>query len=511
MKLFSQNPDFYPTPERVIAQMMIGEDILGKRVLEPSAGSGNIVRWLKRNGAQDVIACEKDPHLRKLLDGQCRLIAEDFLQVSADEVSHVDYIVMNPPFSRGAEHILHAYEIAPDNCTIIALCNTSNLSGRSYSRTNNVLAETVKLHGSREDLGCCFEDDAERTTRVEVSLLKLYKQGSGDSEFADYFFSAYDEDDLSGSGKEGLMSYNFVRDIVNRYVSAVKLFDSVLAASKEINDLADFYDYKTVTDPHTGEQKQERNSYGSVPVRFGAIVVKDDERLASEGTAITHDQYKKALQKHYWKIIFSKLHMEKYATAQLRDQINKFVEQQTNVPFTMKNIYRVIDIVIQTNGQRMQRALTEAFDTICSFSAENSTAGETWKTNANYMVNRKFIVPYIVSVGWNCTFEVDYSDYVHRKCEMIEDVVKALCTITGRDYDTIGSLRRFIYNNRDKIKFGEWFEWGFFRCKGFKKGTMHFEFIDEDVWYKFNYECARLRGWNLPKKTQKTRMTKKTA
>lgn len=33
MKLFSQNPDFYPTPERVIAQMMIGEDILGKRVL----------------------------------------------------------------------------------------------------------------------------------------------------------------------------------------------------------------------------------------------------------------------------------------------------------------------------------------------------------------------------------------------------------------------------------------------------------------------------------------------
>ena len=504
MKLFSQNPDFYPTPERVIAQMMIGEDILGKRVLEPSAGSGNIVRWLKRNGAQDVIACEKDPHLRKLLDGQCRLIAEDFLQVSADEVSHVDYIVMNPPFSRGAEHILHAYEIAPDNCTIIALCNTSNLSGRSYSRTNNVLAETVKLHGSREDLGCCFEDDAERTTRVEVSLLKLYKQGSGDSEFADYFFSAYDEDDLSGSGKEGLMSYNFVRDIVNRYVSAVKLFDSVLAASKEINDLADFYDYKTVTDPRTGEQKQERNSYGSVPVRFGAIVVKDDDRLASEGTAITHDQYKKALQKHYWKIIFSKLHMEKYATAQLRDQINKFVEQQTNVPFTMKNIYRVIDIVIQTNGQRMQRALTEAFDTICSFSAENSTAGETWKTNANYMVNRKFIVPYIVSCDWG-KFRLEYSDYVHRKCEMIEDVVKALCTITVRDYDSLGSLLKHVYDHQLTIDFGQWFEWGFFRCKGFKKGTMHFEFIDEDVWYKFNYECARLRGWNLPKKTQKAR------
>ena len=43
--------------------------------------------------------------------------------------------------------------------------------------------------------------------------------------------------------------------------------------------------------------------------------------------------------------------------------------------------------------------------------------------------------------------------------------------------------------------------WGFFRCKAYKKGTMHFEFLDEDVWYKFNYEVAKQRGWALPKKT----------
>lgn len=61
----------------------------------------------------------------------------------------------------------------------------------------------------------------------------------------------------------------------------------------------------------------------------------------------------------------------------------------------MKNIYRVLDMVVQTNGQRMLTALEEAFDLICSLSAENSTAGEKWKTNANYMVNRRFIVDYI--------------------------------------------------------------------------------------------------------------------
>ena len=43
MKLFTENPDFYPTPVEVIDKMMMGEDIIGKTILEPSAGSG----WLR--------------------------------------------------------------------------------------------------------------------------------------------------------------------------------------------------------------------------------------------------------------------------------------------------------------------------------------------------------------------------------------------------------------------------------------------------------------------------------
>ena len=78
MKLFTDNPDFYPTPVEVIEQMMMGEDIIGKTILEPSAGSGNIVDWLKKNGAGEVIACEIDPTLRKLLDGKCPHIGDDF-------------------------------------------------------------------------------------------------------------------------------------------------------------------------------------------------------------------------------------------------------------------------------------------------------------------------------------------------------------------------------------------------------------------------------------------------
>ena len=500
MSIFSENPDFYPTPNEVIVKMMMGEDFVGKTILEPSAGKGNIVDWLKTNGAREVIACENDPYNLKLLRGKCQIIANDFLTVTSDMVSHIDMIVMNPPFSRGAEHILHAFEIAPPGCTVVALCNDSNLEKSSWNKTNAKLLETVNLYGRSEFLGNVFKT-AERRTNVHVSLVKLYKEGHGEDEFAGYFFDQYDTD-IAGGNTEGLMQYNFVRDIVNRYVSAVKLFDNVMKASKEINEMADFYDYRTERDEKTGELKQVKQTYGYLPVKFGAIVSRDES--SSSGTTITHQEYKKALQKHYWHIIFRKMNMEKYATKQLREQINKFVEQQSQVPFTMGNIYKVIDMVVQTNGQRMQRAIMEAFDKICSLSAENSTAGETWKTNANYMVNKRFIVDWMTRNDYSWEKEklsVRYSG--SGNVDIIEDVHKALCYLTGKNFDDTETLNQAV--DRLKPDWGKWFEWGFFKCIGYKKGTMHFEFLDEDVWYKFNVEASKGKGWNLPKKTEKKR------
>lgn len=477
MNLFTGNADFYPTPTDVINTMMIGEDILGKTILEPSAGSGNIVSWLEDNGAGEVIACEKDKILQKLLAGKCELIADDFLSVTSDQVSHIDYIVMNPPFSDGIRHIKHAFDIAPAGCTVISLCNSSNLE-RRYSSERQELYELVELYGSSEYLGTVF-DAAERKTNVGVSLIKLYKTGEDEDEFASYFFS--NEDDLLDKNEtEGIVQYNVVRDMVNRYTSAVKLFDETKEAANKINDAAKFSDSK----------------FDYVPIRFATVDTNGN------AVNISRQQYKKQLQKYYWRIIFNKLNMEKYATNGLREQINKFVEKQVNVPFTMHNIYQVINMVVQTTGQRMDKALLEAFDLICSFSAENSTAGEKWKTNANYMVNRKFIVPYMTDYDarystLNEYMRLNYGGNVTR----IEDVIKALCYITGTNYDNITNLRDFVY--RSNLSYGTWYEWSFFRIKGFKKGTMHFEFTDEDVWIRFNQQVAKQRGWVLPKKSKR--------
>lgn len=501
MNIFQSNVDFYPTPKKVVERMLMGEDIAGKTVLEPSAGKGDICDVLREYGASNILVCENDEHNQKLLNGKYdEFLADDFLTVTSEQVSHVNMIVMNPPFSKGMEHILHAFEIAPPGCVVISLCNNDNLSVR-YTK-NDRLNEIIADHGQSEGLGSVF-DTAERRTDVDVALIKLYKPGEADNEFDGYMFEQIDSDALNGSRQEGLMSYNCIRDLVNRYVSAVKLFDDTLKAAKRINETAMY------SEPEVRDENGEvikRAYHSSIPITFRAVYSNGNKTYAE----ITHNVYKKALQKHYWHIIFDKLNMEKYATKSLREQINKFIEQQVNVPFTMHNIYKVIDMVIQTNGQRMHKALEEAFDKVCSLSAQNSTAGEKWKTNSNYMVNKRFIVDYITDAyNWRGSSKphvhVNYSD--GGNSGVIDDLVKALCWLTGINYNTVGSL--YYHCNTHQEEWGKWFRWGFFKVRAYKKGTCHFEFIDENTWAKFNQEVAKTKGWKLGSKEKKKPRTKK--
>ena len=212
------------------------------------------------------------------------------------------------------------------------------------------------------------------------------------------------------------------------------------------------------------------------------------------------EEFKKQLQKESWEFIFRQLKMDRFVTNGVRATINKFIETQVNVPFTMKNIYIMLDMIVKTQGNRMNDSLVDAFDLICSFSAENSTAGEKWRTNANYMINKKFIVPCLCSYDsrWPSRFiKANYSS----SYKNIEDLFKALNYISGENI----MLNLYQYLRQNDIPWGEWFNFGYFRIKGFKKGTMHFEFLDENLWMEFNQRVAKIKGWALPKKTESKR------
>jgi hypothetical protein len=230
---------------------------------------------------------------------------------------------------------------------------------------------------------------------------------------------------------------------------------------------------------------------------------------------LTRDEFKKHLLRGAWNSLFAKLNMQKYVTESVKADINKFIEQQTSVPFTMANIQTMLKIIVGTTGSRMNRVVVEVFDKITEQYHENRYQKEGWKTNSEYIVNQKFITS-----AWNLV-EMDSNGRPRcaygRNNELMDDLVKALCYVTGKDYDEqtettkwelgkevrstrLKYIRWWDVFNEQKPKFGEWFTFNQFRVKVFKKRSMHVEFINENEWVKFNQIAASAKGFQLASK-----------
>jgi hypothetical protein len=458
------NPDFYPTPPEVAAEMLDPLDMRGRTVLEPSAGTGNLVRECLERGAAEVLWCEKEPQLWGILNttrGASPLYAySDFLQVQPADVSHIDMVVMNPPFSSDEAHILHAWEIAPPGCEIVALANWNTVSGH-YRGLQLRLASIIEAYGSKESLGECFST-AERPTRVSVGLVRLTKPGSraGGDEFEGFFLGP---DDIEAQG-EGIIPYRRSRDIVNRYVEACRIYDEQVEAGTRLHGVLDGF--------------------------FGKDL---GLQVTVEGAPMSRNRFRKELQKAAWKHVFAEFLPAQMATSQLAKDINAFVEKQCRIPFTERNIYRMLQIVAGTQEQRVDRAVEEAIDSLTKHTKENRYGVEGWVTNSGYMLNRRFIRSYMAELSWSRR-GVSIKTYGTQSDE-IRDLIKALCFITGRAYDNVAQPTK----TADGMFWpGEWYEWGFFRFKAHKKGTVHFEFLDEEVWAAVNARYARIKGQVLP-------------
>ena len=126
--------DYFPTPiplaNRVVAEADISP---GMKVLEPSAGSGRIADAMKRAGASNIVTIEPSNQLREILDVK-GYKAEDanFLNFSDGKGSY-DRIVMNPPFSGGADvdHVLHAYDLLKPGGKMVAIMSEGSFFRQS--------------------------------------------------------------------------------------------------------------------------------------------------------------------------------------------------------------------------------------------------------------------------------------------------------------------------------------------------------------------------------------------
>lgn len=169
--------DFFPTPaaeaQRMARKARISK---GKRVLEPSAGNGNLADAAAAEGAEvDVI--EISSQLREILTLKgYNVVAQDFNTFTPDEP--YDAILMNPPFSKrqDAEHIMRAYGMLAGGGTLVAIAGEGVFFGtdqkavqfRAWLDSHN--AEVEKLAGGT------FQDNALLAqTSVSARMIVLHK------------------------------------------------------------------------------------------------------------------------------------------------------------------------------------------------------------------------------------------------------------------------------------------------------------------------------------------------
>jgi hypothetical protein len=168
-------PQLFPTPaalaERLVDEAGISD---GMTVLEPSAGTGAILKAIRgatRSDAVQVTAVEvrRDfTHLNGMAD---RVHFGDFTECGA-ELGYFDRILMNPPFENGADvtHVTHALRFLKDGGRLLAIMS-AGVTFRQDRRTADFRRLVDERGGTIEAL----PDDAfkESGTQVRTVLVTI--------------------------------------------------------------------------------------------------------------------------------------------------------------------------------------------------------------------------------------------------------------------------------------------------------------------------------------------------
>lgn len=467
------NSNFFPTPKGVIEKMIsslnLGNEYKPMRILEPSAGKGDIVDVLNNINDSLLIDCiEIEPELQDILRGKgYNVVGEDFLNHHTYTI--YDYIIMNPPFDDAVEHLLHIIDNYGD-ATVVCLLNTTNLDDL-YSRKRKLLMKQLEdLQYERTDLGSVFTD-AERTTLVEVSMIKFKLPKRSEELFKNSMYTANTPDtseqseDYSNNSlvqpnivENSLYYYNQAKGEIMNVIKAVANLRTALAgcgASRVENDIID---------------KVRRFSADSINTSIDIL------RAAC------------------WDDLIENTSIKSKVTSSVRRSIEDQQNIQGKYEFSKANIYHFMDVLLNSSAHIMSKAIVEAFDHLTKYHKENREHIEGWKTNSAYRVRSKVVLfgsPKESESYWDSRYFVDN----------MNDLDKALCFLSGKRFEDIVSVGHLMLEKfgsmyrKPSDAYGVWHDTTFFEVKFFKKGTTHLKFKDADLLSRFNIKAVDNKNW----------------
>lgn len=478
--------DFYPTPATLVERMCAKvnwDNVVA--MLEPSAGKGDLLKGatqhMKRYDykSRRYLAAEIDPALQAVLrnltvvdefnrkeDLEVDIVDSDFLAYPGGDA--FDLIMMNPPFSAGDLHLLHAIDIMYQG-QIVCLLNAETLRN-PHTNTRKLLARKLDELGAQVEYIQCAFKDAERRTDVEVALIYISIEQNVEHDLFKGTQDNVEEIKLEDLDSKEVVKHNDIDQRIERYHH-----DKAMG----IDFLKKHYKVRK----HLGNLIRLENDNAC-------------DNLSPKLLGKNIHEFTAKLREKYWLGLLDSPQINQKLTTKSRNEYTKALKERSRMEFNLLNIQTVFLNLQTAYMGGIERAIMDMFDELSrEYAWSNEFSNNIylfngWKTNKSWKVNNKVILPHF---NW---LEYDRWCVPYTKEGMLNDLDKVMSYFDGgrTDYMTIAKAVEKAFKDGQTRKI----ESSYFEIDCFKKGTIHLRFKDEGILRRFNVFAAQNRGWLPP-------------
>lgn len=492
----NDSKDYYPTPPALAAELLAGLKIDGQPlkyaggpILEPSAGSGDLARAIelaagcndwrdKRHDKRFIdllsLDCiEQSAALRATLkQGGFRVIHDDFLTFTPR--AHYKAVIMNPPFSEGARHLLHALHIMERGGEVRCILNAETIRNPCTNERKELAALLTRYNARIVYKQGAFTHAA-RKTSVEVALVSIT---------------------IPPAPPVSRIKLELNTETTQRYQAAPDLAalvssDPITAAVERYNAAADglarlYEEYDGISSLFTLPKKQNASS---APAPCVSLNKGYNDALRD-------------LRAIYWEQLFDLPQIRDAMTETMRIDYHKRIDELRNYDFTPYNILTVREEISHNIVSGIESEIIRLFDRWTSTHYADYSKSihyyNGWCTNEAYKVGKRVIFRCSAWYDWSDTFRPFNAE---GQLANIEKTLHFLDT-NGTAYNG-DELRAALQAAEDsgqttKIKLH------YFNATFYKKGTCHIEFTNTDVLKSFNIFASQKKGWLPPSYGKKT-------
>lgn len=481
------NQDYFPTPDHLIDRMI---EKLGhnwkyevKHVLEPSAGSGNLIEGMQNRYMQGqeidgywcrgANKCDIKFDAVEIEDGLVAILRNKGINVAYhgdfmlyEPQKYYDLIFCNLPFSCCAKHLIKCIQIQERIGGKIVAITSASMLENAYSRDREYLERLLNEYNADiEYIEEAFTtEDTERKTNVKIALIYI---------------------DIPMKNKESMFEREFKRDCPEINIEDM---NAISLKRNKLEQLVFEYDLCVKSSIKLFEEKLRVDKLLS---GFGLnnelSICKDycNPKVLNINTFIEE------MNQKFWRKFIDETDFESMLPSQLKDNFRSNIQANRNIAFNLDNLYYFYNELMNSIPDSYEQTVAKVFDDCTR--RYNYTDSEwcktTWgydgfKTNNAFAIKKKVIIPcYLANPN-------SFATQIPTELLDLNIIFNNIAGIKNKDdLRYSGEVHNAIKNNCKK------FEMEHFLVSSYKKGTLHIEFKNKKHLAMFNYMAGRGKSW----------------